>query len=1086
MSVPPATDPAGDALGGARGLDGASGAAWSGAGEANGADDAGGLDAQAARSPFDVAESARYRRGHLIGSGGMGRVTQAFDARLGREVALKEAAADAPQHAARLEREAAITARLDHPSIVTVHDAGRTAEGALFYAMRVVRGRSLEVAIAEAPDFDARLRLLRHGLDACEAVAFAHRHGVVHRDLKPANIMVGEFGETQVLDWGLACEWREEGRARAEPGPADPRDAALTRAGAIVGTPRYMSPEQAAGGGASPRSDVWSLGALLFELCAGTPARAGVTGAESGDGVLAAAREGHTPDLRAVEPRTPLELAAVITRALARRPEDRYPDAKALADDLAAWLDGRRVTAHTYSSWDLLRRLVSAWRVPLAIGAAALATTAVVVALAFVEVDAERNRALSAEDSAVQAAEHATRSERSARAALRDADRALARSLLAEALARAADDARPEAELLAARSLALDPSPTARGVLLAQALTPRPRLIAQLALPASCLQTDVAPDLSELVCREAGSIALWRIDELATARASLSLRWRVPAPSGTGATILASAGLVLAAGTGPAVIAFERATGRPATPPDHTCCAYAPRVNSSGNAVQFSGAAGLAVVTATTATAPSPCPVSEELAGAVDAQGTRWASSCRDGALYVGQLGAGDAAGEPRRFATPLAAPRGPASALAFAPDGATLVLGTTDGRVLVYDTAAAAVLHDLHSGVAFTRRVDVSPDGRWAAILGDRGGPRLLELASGTWRGRLPHTRTRDLRFAAGRPADLVTWGATLQIWRLEGGPASALDVGGGVTSLSASPDGRLLAITRGKGVEWRRVDDGARVWASPEFDAVMKGGAFSPDRHTFVAAAGRTRQISRYHLAEFEPYASPLTSPAALREVGVIAEPGGQPLWLGAPLSTGFLLWPGADAEPLADLRDDTSAVNADLALSPDQRGAALLSTAGGVFTLDATAPALAQRLENPGATALALDSGRSKVLLAERGGATLYDLDTGALEAFFAAPERTLITVALSPDGRYAAAGDTEGWVHLWERETGALAALFRDHDRRVPALAFAPDSRWLASGSWDETVRIRALELPPGTSDTVERTWGLSVHALLNRL
>lgn len=1080
MSRPTLTvegDPEGGPLGDTRGLDHASGAAWSGAGTPSEAQ----AEAAPGVSPFDVAESARYRRGHVIGSGGMGRVTQAFDARLEREVALKEAALGTPEHAARLEREAAITARLDHPSIVTVHDAGRTAEGALFYTMRVVRGRSLDLAIAETADFDARLRLLRHGLDACEAVAFAHRHGVVHRDLKPANIMVGEFGETQVLDWGLAYEWSDVQAPPSSGGPAEAAGAGLTQTGAIIGTPRYMSPEQALGQPASPRSDVWSLGAVLFELCAGRPARGVGADGEASDAVLAAARAGHTADLREIEPRIPVELAAVIARALATRPEDRYPDAKALADDLAAWLDGRRVAAHAYSSWDLLRRLLGAWRVPLAIGAAALATTAVIVALAFTEVSAERNRAVSAEANAVNAAAHATRSEHAARSSLKDADDALARSLLAEALARAADDARPEAEVLAARSLALSPSPAARGVLLAQAIAPRPRLLAELALPSTCLETDLAPDLSELVCREAHAIALWRIRGLADGRPSLTLRWRTPVAGGAGATILVSVGLVLAGGSTTA-LAYDRATGHPIPRPDLSGYGYPPRVNYAGNAVQFAGSAGLSVVTAGGAARLSPCETHEELAGAVDPTGQRWAMSCRDGALYVGELGGG----EPRRSQTPLAVPRGPACAIAFAPDGHTLVLGTTDGRVVVYDSAAGRVLHDLASGVAMARRVDVSPDGRWAVVVGDHGGPRLLDLASGSWRGRLPHTGTRDVRFVSDQPADLAAWGATLRVWRLELGPAATLAVGGGVTSITPSADGRTLAITRGKGVEWRRLSDGARVWVSGEFDAVMKGGAFTADQRTFVSSAGNTRQITRWNLADFEPYAAPLRSAAALREVAVLSTPGGDPLWLAAPLTTGLLVWPGDSDEPIAALRDRLDFAIADLAVTPDQTRAVLLSTSGGVYTLDAAAPDLVQRANSPDAIAIAVAPDHDSVLLAERGGAALIDLDSGALHAYFSAPNRTLIAVALSPDGRYAAAGDTGGWVHLWRRDTGALQAIFRDHSRRVPALAFAPDSTWLASGSWDETVRIRALAISADAADGPERVWALSVDTLLDRL
>ncbi len=162
---------------------------------------------------------------------------------------------------------------------------------------RPTMGARVARAAAQTRTQTTRTRFVRHVFDAANAVAWAHRHGVVHRDLKPANIMVGEFGETQVVDWGLA-------HVVGEP-----------MTSAAVGTPAYMSPEQAAGQGADARSDVWSLGAVLRDV---VPAGA--------DG--------------------PPELHAIIRRALASRPADRYVDAKAFADDLGAWLDGRRVGAY--------------------------------------------------------------------------------------------------------------------------------------------------------------------------------------------------------------------------------------------------------------------------------------------------------------------------------------------------------------------------------------------------------------------------------------------------------------------------------------------------------------------------------------------------------------------------------------------------------------------------------------------------------------------------------------------------------------------------------------------------------------------
>ena len=150
-------------------------------------------------SPIDT----RYRLGAELGRGGMGRVVEAFDIQLGRAVALKEVLPNpSPTVEKRFEREVTITARLEHPSIVPLYDSGRTADGRPFYVMRRVSGRPLDELIGRARDLPERLALLPYCLAAIDAVGHAHRRGIIHRDLKPANILVGEAGETVVIDWG--------------------------------------------------------------------------------------------------------------------------------------------------------------------------------------------------------------------------------------------------------------------------------------------------------------------------------------------------------------------------------------------------------------------------------------------------------------------------------------------------------------------------------------------------------------------------------------------------------------------------------------------------------------------------------------------------------------------------------------------------------------------------------------------------------------------------------------------------------------------------------------------------------------------
>jgi len=424
-----------------------SGPAWSGGGEGAGPEG------------FSDQAGERYEQRGLLGVGGMGRVYAAQDRRLRREVALK--VATTPELTARLAREARITAQLEHPGIVAVYDAGHDERGRPWYTMRLIRGRTLEERLAECDDLGARLRLLGHFQDACQAVAYAHSMGIVHRDLKPANIMVGEFGETQVADWGLARPVHEALQAWDR----------IVTAGdgtGVAGTSRYMSPEQARGEAPGRAADVWCLGVVLHELLSGQKAPA---------------EPGVAPELEGLDERVPVELVAIVRHCVARDPASRYPSAAELAADLGRYLDGRRVQVHDYTPWQLLGRLAHAWRAPLLVAAVAL------LGLAWVGlVGAQRT-----------AEEHAV------------AQRNLAQALAQQALVALDGEQHVEAAVLAAHSLTLEPSPVARGVLAATA-GPRPERVSQLPLPTACREDAfLSPDGTTLLCSADAQLSLWSL-----------------------------------------------------------------------------------------------------------------------------------------------------------------------------------------------------------------------------------------------------------------------------------------------------------------------------------------------------------------------------------------------------------------------------------------------------------------------------------------------------------------------------------------------------------------------------------------------
>ncbi len=350
-----------------------------------------------AGAALPVRAMSRYRFFGECARGGLGVVLDAEDLETGRRVAIKQPLDAAPWLEPRFRREALITAQLEHPNVVPVYDVGRRDDtGELFYAMKMIRGRSLRQAIREADDLEQRLGLLPFVVAAAEGVAFAHAKGIIHRDLKPSNVLVGEFGETVVIDWGLAKILDPASPAYdAAEGTSGAReevsaDDALTRTGHVLGTPAYMPPEQAAGDDVDERADVYALGAMLYQVLTGRAPRAGSDRSQPFDEVPVA-------PVQEVEPRVPPELAAIVNRAMAPEPADRYPNAGAAVDDLRRFQRGQLIAAHRYSRRELARRWVARNRGRLLV-ASLLITSSVAVGALLVTREADPAAACDAAD----------------------------------------------------------------------------------------------------------------------------------------------------------------------------------------------------------------------------------------------------------------------------------------------------------------------------------------------------------------------------------------------------------------------------------------------------------------------------------------------------------------------------------------------------------------------------------------------------------------------------------------------------------------------------------------------------------------
>ncbi|MBL8858293.1 MAG: protein kinase [Planctomycetes bacterium] len=337
--------------------------------------------------------ASRYKLEGEVARGGMGSIIKIWDEDLRRHLAMKvvlgkgddSCSGSTPsidsKQLARFLEEAQVTGQLDHPGIVPVHELGLDSEGRVYFTMKLVKGRDLKQIfdlVFEGKEDWNETRALGLILKACEALAYAHDKGVIHRDLKPANVMVGSFGEVYVMDWGLSrvlgrkdnhdIRIRPESTSSAKSVKTDRRDAReetpdspiVTMDGDIVGTPAYMPPEQARGEieRLGPRSDVYSIGAMLYHLLARRAPYTQPGTRLTNHTVLGLVVHGPPAALTSLRKDVPVELVAIVEKAMAREPSQRYADTLLLAEDLRAFLEHRVVGAYETGTWAETRKWV--------------------------------------------------------------------------------------------------------------------------------------------------------------------------------------------------------------------------------------------------------------------------------------------------------------------------------------------------------------------------------------------------------------------------------------------------------------------------------------------------------------------------------------------------------------------------------------------------------------------------------------------------------------------------------------------------------------------------------------------------------
>ncbi len=941
-----------------------------------------------------------YEVGLEVAQGGIGRVSRARDRRLDRPVAIKELLVWNERQEQRFVREALLTARLQHPAIVPIYEAGRWPGGEPFYAMKLVSGRSLADLIGERPVFTQRLALLTHVLTAAQAVAYAHSQRIIHRDLKPENVLVGEFGETVVIDWGLAKDLAEDepvSEPVSEPtsDPAPRTGEGLTMQGSVVGTPSYMPPEQAAGAVVDERADVYALGAMLYHVLAAVAPYHGVLW----ERLLPTIAESPPHPLEQLAAEVSDDLVAIVHKAMARDPAARYPSARELADDLARFQAGQIVAAHTYSAQQLLRRYWRRHRAALSVAAAACGLVAIVVLAAFVDNNRERSFAQLKEREAVEA-----------------------RRVAEEAGTRATARADGMTLLQAQQALGRDPN---RALAWLKTLSPEFTDVATARRIAADAQTrgisrafhghteyvnrfDVSPDGARAVTASDDKTArLWDLvaGETHTLVGHTDEVWNaqlMPASAGV-ATVSKDSTLRL----------WDARTGAPRA----SFVVPAPTrqlVVRDDGALLGAITTGAAWILRPGASAIETLSLARPRWVSLSADGRHLLVHPETGAAYVHDLESNERTTLP---GTQAAAGRW------FLDSHGTVALRLGDKTTELWDLSTgtrrvlAVVSHSRRPAfssqaprVAFAVGADIHIyDTRSAALVrtltGHDGAVQAIELAHD------------DLHLASGGVD------RTVRIWDLNTGDAEVhAGFDGLVTEIEMLADGRsALAVSSAGEVRLFAPRRAGQILS--DHDAPASGLALATDGRV---ASIDDRGHLRIHDLEGRFVAEHRTPPAAA--VHLVSAPDGRSF---AGLARAWIV--------AADGR------------SPNIKAppATLL-----LATFDTTPP---RRIELPAAALDLAWSADGRHIFVGLVDGTLLQIDrSGTLTELDRSPA-PVTSVASSHDGAWVAAGGEDGSLRLHDRTTGRTR-LLTPHKERITALAFAADDTWLASGCADHTARL----------------------------
>jgi WD40 repeat protein/serine/threonine protein kinase len=995
--------------------------------------------------------------------GGLGEVFVARDGELGREVALKaiqERFADDEHNQARFVREAQITGNLEHPGIVPVYGLGRSPDGRPYYAMRFIEGESFDAAIArfhkaEGPGRDpgersvALLKLLRRFTDVCQAVDYAHSRGVLHRDLKPANIMLGPHGETLVVDWGLAKHLDQ-----AEGLPPPPEATGLyelatssseTLPGSTVGTPAYMSPEQAAGrlDCLSPASDIYNLGATFYCLLTGRPPfENGSVGA-----ILWRVERGEfrPPREVAVGP-VPSPLEAICLKAMALRPEDRYSTAAALAEDILRWVADEPVSVHRESPYQRFSRWARRHRTLVRSVATGLVGLLVVLAVATVIVH------------------HAYQSEQDAR---RRSEELSTHLDLEQGLNHCEQGAVARGMLRLAHALSIaPPNPDLRGVILANLAGWR-RTLSPL--------REILPNRDSV-----RAVAFSRDGTLMLTAGTEARLWtRAGEPVGRPlqhggpiltATFSPDGKTILTASTDATARFWNTSTGEPIGEPIRhpgpvVVASFAPDGRSFLTA---SGGSLRLWRTETRLPLPSPPEQGEEILSAAFApDGKMVAIGDDDGSTHLWNLET------LRRVGEPMVA-RSPILSIAFSPDGKLLAIGSEEGHIRYWDVATSRRLfyRSLHPSAVYA--LAFSPDGKTLLSGSEDNTARLWDVATGNPVGSPLEHRGSVNAVAFGPESRMLLTGSGDRLARLweapPGHPYKAeLALTGRVLDMAMLPDGRAFA-TAGS-------DGRVRVWDTATLGPLgpplvhpgaVNAVAFGRDERTLLTACadGSARlwdTMTGRPIGKTMEHRGPVTA--------VAFSPDGRKLATGGEDAM-VHVWDAADGHSLCPPIPQPSGVVA-LTFCPNSRSLGVASgNTAHIYDLETCRPRNFTLAHQGPIYALAFRrDARVFATASEDNSARLWDAATGTPIGNVMEHHASVGALAFSPDGESLLTGCHDRTARLWDASTSEPIGPPLPHLGQVSAVAFGPGGSTLLTGGLDRVVRV--WDVPRALDDDVSR-------------